>query len=355
MDEQLIASIVEYLATHTGKKIKGQSRETETTKNQFPAFASHIRALCKHRKNHINTQYDLIGRELPSIASLMNVRSFNEDKLAKGASAASVIENALKDMGKGTRSALIEPMLKWAWERDEASLMAFLQGLGFHQMKAASPNTTTPIIRPVGSQGTSNYDLPEIFRVAEQRIVLIAQNHWHMVSSRTDDGYLYWPQIEKALRRGVTVEIIAMHPDAAPRGGFLNRKNPTEQSPLPADPLNTWANYMNCDKFVGQVDQMWEVFADWRRLYGEIKANWTTGRLGAFKTYGSYFQPNTITAVDPEKLKGFVVVSPRTSDTNSKGRPQFLLDRAVEMEAFTYYVRYISDGISNDIWPVVTD
>lgn len=98
---------------------------------------------------------------------------------------------------------------------------------------------------------------------------------------------------------------------------------------------------------------MWEAFHDWRERYRRIAED-KPPKLGGFKTYGSYFQPNTITSVDQEKQKGFFVVSPRTSDTNAAGRPQFLIEKGRDPNQFMYFQRYINDGISNSFWPLVT-
>lgn len=350
VDERTMDAFVAHMAITAGSKFNQRTKQTVATANLFPAFADYVRAVCKKPINHRDRRYDGIARELPAIARSMGIATFENDRIDDGRDPEAIIENALKYMSQETESGLVKPFLAWAWKKDESGLTQFMASAEFINPADQPPQTATPIFRPAGEQADSLYDLKNVFALAEQRVILIAQNHWHMASSRDT----YWPLIEEALLRGVTVELVAMHSDVGPEGGFLNRVEEADQTQLPAHAVNMWTSYLRWPKFIPQLDEMWNVFRDWRNTYDDIVASGPR-RLGKFRTYGSYFQPNTITAIDPDMRRSIVIVSPRTSNSDSVGRPQFLIEKARDPAAFTFFWRYIDYGLSNDMWPLVTE
>lgn len=338
------------MAETPGTKRNQKTKQISPTTNLFPAFAAHVREICKRPTNHRDRQYDGIARELPAIARSMGIRTFENDKIDDGRDPEKIIDDHLKSMTQETESGLVRPFLAWAWKKDEVGLADFLSAAGFKNPADQVVEAATPTFRPAGEQADSLYDLKNVFSLAQQHVILIAQNHWHMASSRDT----YWPLIEEALRRNVTVDLIAMHPDVGPEGGFLDRGEQADQSQLPAHAVNMWTSYLRWPKFIPQLEEMWGVFRDWRKAYRDMEES-EPKRLGKFRTYGSYFQPNTITAIDPQMYRALMIVSPRTSNSDSVGRPQFLIEKARDPGAFTFFWRYIDYGISNDMWPLVTD
>ncbi|MFS0735593.1 hypothetical protein ABC347_00950 [Sphingomonas sp. 1P06PA] len=352
LDEKLLSAFLKHLSKTPGTKENQRTKKTLKTENQFPALGDFIRGICKDPRHHRDLQYDVIARELPTIARGMGITTFDSDRVDDGRDPKTLIENALKYLSQGSASGLAKPMLAWAWERDEGAVAGFMADSKFKIEADEQSPAVTPIFRPAGEQADSLYDLKSVLALAEQRLILIAQNHWHMASKKDE----YWPQIESALLRGVTVEIVAMHPNAGPEGRFLDRSAAGIDgvAALPADAVDMWTNYLRWPKFIPQLREMWEVLGDWRerhRALGSAQAK----RLGRFKTYASYFQPNTITAIDLDMRKAIMVVSPRTSNSDSAGRPQFLIEKARDPTAFNFFWRYIDYGISNDMWPIVSD
>jgi len=104
----------------------------------------------------------------------------------------------------------------------------------------------------INKQLQSPFDLYEIINVASSKLVLIAQNHWYMTN---DEGKKqeeqFWPRIEKALKRGVDIDIVAMHPDIKPLK-LASFKKP------PADAISVWSHYMRGNEFPNHVKKTWE-------------------------------------------------------------------------------------------------
>jgi hypothetical protein len=82
-------------------------------------------------------------------------------------------------------------------------------------MEGGSSRLSHPIA--ISAQGNSPYDLAEIIRIAKKRIILIAQNHRFMTNP-AGAADAFRDQLFAKIKRGLSIEIVAMHPDARPPG-----------------------------------------------------------------------------------------------------------------------------------------
>jgi hypothetical protein len=146
----------------------------------------------------------------------------------------------------------------------------------------------------IAKQNESPFDLIELVRVAQKRLLLIAQNHGYMTIS---DGHERFDEVVfEKLAAGVTIEILAMHPYARPKEADLSLPNA----------CSVWGGYMRVPDFANaQMAQCWSVLRRWhQRAQKEFKDT----RL---KIKGAYFLPITINIVDPLERHAFLTLSPR--------------------------------------------
>jgi hypothetical protein len=196
--------------------------------------------------------------------------------------------------------------------------------------------------RPLGmaTQKDSPFDLEQTIKVAQQRLMLVAQNHWYMTDAKMNNQPKFWLLLKDALRRGVNVEIAAMHEAARPPG--------KAQKNIP-DAVDVWGLYLEKrEQFREQLKEAWQTFEQWNAFYAKLRA--TEQNMGKLIFYGVYFAPVTMTFVDPDAAKGFVVISPRPASRESGDRPQIVLRRRWEPSLFGYYWRTVEDSKGNANW-----
>jgi hypothetical protein len=191
------------------------------------------------------------------------------------------------------------------------------------------------LARPISitRQNESPFDLIELVRVAQKRLVLIAQNHGFMTIS---DGH---ERFEKAiferLADDVTIDIYAMHPSARPKGADLSLPNA----------CSVWGGYMRVSDFATlQMAQCWSVL---RRWHQRAQKEFPDSRL---RIKGAYFLPITINVVDPLERHAFLTLSPRMGDEASSPRPQFIVSKQYEPAIFEFYWGSIRNGMDQSGW-----
>lgn len=195
--------------------------------------------------------------------------------------------------------------------------------------------------RPVmiGKQKDSPFDLQQLIHVAQRRLVLVAQNHRFMTSLDADERYAHWPVVEDALLRGVDIDIVSMHKEVAPTG-----YDPAE---VPSA-YELWSLYMKANDFPGHCDECWVSLKRWAELFTKLRTQ--RKKTGVLRIYGSYFTPLTISLVDPDDEHGFLVLSPRINLESNDARPQFILRKAHEEVAFSYYAEATLNSLNNAGW-----
>ena len=198
--------------------------------------------------------------------------------------------------------------------------------------------------RPIlmASQNDSPFDLQQLLKMAKQKIIMVAQNHYYVTSNRDDGSERFWPLIESALLRGVDIDIVGMHTDVLPKV----RDEIKNSVPSAVD---VWSHYMNAAAFEEHLDECWETLQIWSSRYQELRSA-SSGHIGTLKLVGAYFTPLTVTIVDPELPTGFLVLSPRTGHEASEPRPHFILRRRYENKAFNYYHKTVTNGLANGGW-----
>jgi hypothetical protein len=184
----------------------------------------------------------------------------------------------------------------------------------------------------IAKQNESPFDLSELIRVAQNRLVLIAQNHGFMTIS---DGHERFEEIIFGkLAAGVTIEILAMHPNARPT---------TTGMPLP-DACSVWAGYMGVPHFGEQMTQCWSVL---RRWHQRAKNEFADRRL---RIRGAYFLPITINIIDPLDRSAFLTLSPRMGQESSAPRPQFVITKRYEPALFEFYWGTVRNSFDQAGW-----
>ncbi|MEP0708854.1 MAG: toll/interleukin-1 receptor domain-containing protein [Parvibaculum sp.] len=180
----------------------------------------------------------------------------------------------------------------------------------------------------MAAQSDSPYDLEQRFLVAKNKLILVAQNHYFMTMSEAGGHEKFWPLIADAMKRGVKLTIVAMHPEATPR-------NPP---PDLSDACGAWGHYMGVGKtFTDHCLDSWKVFKNWEGLVRDLKSSGTDVQ-GRYEVYAAYFEPLSYSLVDPDDPeRGFVVVSPRPAYEGSRARPEFVIRRQWEFRAFEFF------------------
>lgn len=339
MDRQVIDLIIDHMRGHSCARSDGN-----VVSNQYPILAEILAERCQPHPTDGGSKYRGIATQLPAIALELGTRS--PIRLDDPSIEATMerIERARIDMLKGVRSSLAPAMLMWLWRHNEPFARDFLQKIGFDISSARSSIQAGSMARiePAGTAANSLYTLHGRIAAARSRLVLVAQNHWHMINATDRHGSRYWPLIKDALERGVDIDIVAMHPDIGPRGRSV-------ADFIVPDAIAAWAAFMHTPEFKVQIDHCWTTLAEWESWYSEgdyfINAD-----LGAFRAYGAYFTPLTFSAIDPDENDGVIVLSPRTPDPRSSARPQFLVRKDTNPEAFNYYWSSIENCLLDHHW-----
>lgn len=342
MDERLYGLMMEHIRATTGtRKWPGDTKPSETD-NLLPLLADLIRSMCQSVKG--GTKYTIIAEQLPRIAEKLEIYDFRPDMMREGQSVEQIVKDRLVAMARKEspeEPRILHALVSWAWDRKPDEVRRFLESHGFDVRAAESDKPESHL---AGSQGKDEgYGLTSILNDAKQHVIIIAQNHRTTVAALDREGRKYWKQISNALTRGVSVTFVAMHPDATPKGKMLSGTDDR-----PASAVDVWANYLHFPYFRDQLEETWAIFAEWHDAYRDLAKLYP--RIGALAIYGSYFQPNSITIVDPDMLRGYLTISPRTSDHDATTRPHFLIRRAVDEVEFEYYHKHFRKAVQDGDW-----
>lgn len=199
----------------------------------------------------------------------------------------------------------------------------------------------------ISRQEQSPYDLEEILKVVQHRLVLVAQNHYYM----TQNELKFWPLIENLLNREVDIDIVAMYPEAEKHTFYSRKEGEKYKSEQAPNVSKSWACYMNANIFLDHVEKTWRAFYEWDKQYDKLCKD----KIGNLKFWSAYFTPVTMSFVDPEGDSGFLVLSPRIGYSANSSRPQFILKKNVCSTSFNYYWTDVNSNLSNtDIWQPLT-
>lgn len=259
----------------------------------------------------------------------------------------------VKSLQRGNRCELLAPLLAWVWANDRDAAKAILATFGLdideieERARARIGNAPAPVLAFL--QERSSYNLDNLFERAERRLVLVAQNHWYMIKQPEGSETDFWPKIATALSRGVTVEIVAMHPDVA---------QPLSNFPR-ADAIGAWSQYLTADDFGGHVGLCWETLDRFAASYAAEResiaeeARTRKRRPGKLEIYRAWFLPLSLSFVDPEGASGLGIVSPRTSSPISGTRADFVITKAAHPDIFSHYWNFVSHGAAHQKWQKV--
>jgi hypothetical protein len=328
---------LDLIIDHLSVRIESETKGRRVT--QLPALASAVQKLCARFQAHGERRYSKIAAELPAIAADIGV-SINPERLISDQAFMEEIERGRIEIGRHVRSYLAPAFLEWIYVTDPATANALLLDTGFDPNQLIEPNSSWEI----GSQGSSRLDLRAAIRTARSRLILIAQNHWFMISAEKEGNLQFWPLLTEAMARGVDVDIIAMHPEISSSG------LPIAGDELPEpDAIALWSLYMGAPQIGRQIDACWTTFAEWDDMYDEFSAK-AESPVGNLRIFGAYFTPLTMTIVDPDEDDGYLVLSPRAPDNKSVARPQFEIHKRKEPYAFGYYYGDVQFQLVNDFW-----
>lgn len=315
-----------------------QSSKQSPTANPYALAANKIMLICK-------SDYRSLARDLGPIALKFGLG--NEADLDKGSATVrpETVQSQRNDMAKGKNGTLFPAFLCWLWLNHRTDTIGIFEACQFpwqHTLdKAQAEIETTYEGVLVAPQNKNKFDLSFLLENAKDRIILVAQNHWHLISQPVDSDTDFWPKIAAAVKRGVTVEIVAMHPDGEP---------PLPLGEVP-DAIQLWTLYMKAPAFRSHVVKCWETLDRFAALHRQMTESVDpSSKYGKLNLYRAYFVPMTITIVDPLASKGMAVISPRTANEVSGTRPEFVLRRSEHEEAFLYYWSFVENGIANQGW-----
>lgn len=339
MNRADIDLIIAHMNNHACKREDGKEFP-----NQYPLLAEAMKRRCVPDAKLGLGKYRPIAHDLPDIAEMLGVPNPKraDDELIE--TTMEHVESVRKDMHKGVRSGLAPAIFMWLWQQDQEYCQNLLARMHFDlQAARAEHEEGGPRLEATGAASFSVFNLQGQIARAQHRLILIAQNHWHMVSPQHGHADRYWPLLLSALERGVDIDIVAMHPDIGPRSVLP----PDHLSP--PDAVTLWSLFMNTPEFPRQLENCWATLAAWEEDYRN--SDYPEGaQLGAFRAYGSYFNPLTFSLVDPEQDDGIIVLSPRTPDPRAASRPQYAIHKGADPEGFNYYWSTVENSLSDHHW-----
>jgi hypothetical protein len=335
MDRHALDQIVEHFAGKTG------DHASTARYTRLPLLAAAIRKLCEHTQKSNENKYSKIANELPAIAARIGI-DIDAELLEVPDDIAERIDTACKNLNRHVRVKFAPAFVEWLYVNDPEGLDSLLDQVGFDRQKIVQRRPGA--FANIAAQGSAEFDMRELLRTAKTRVVLIAQNHWYLVSGERQRSYLFWQEFCQALVRGVDIDVVAMHPDVTSIGGRIGGS--TDPEP---DAVAVWSLYARGPQFPRQVEDCWSAFADWNVMYEELKEV-SDSAVGNLRIFGAYFTPLTMTFIDPDDGHGLLVLSPRTTDGRSVTRPQFIVRKAVEPYAFGYYYGDVEHLLANEYW-----
>jgi hypothetical protein len=315
--------------------------------NLYPALAEALHKRCRPYLDQVargGGKYRPLAEELPAIAEELGTRSPIKDRHQSVETTMEIVERARIDMGRGSRSELAPAMIAWLWRTDETYARGFIQRIGFELASVETMLQQTRLApnEQFGAVTGSLFTLEGQLETARSRVVLVAQNQWHLVSTEDRHGDRYWPMILDALSRGIDVDVVAMHPEVGPRGQASDG--------LP-NAISVWSGFIHTPEFPAQIEKCWQRLHQWGAAYRSAReAHAEPKTMGAFRAFGAYLTPVTLSVIDPENSSGVIVVSPRTSDPKAAGRPQFVIHKEDNPQGFTYYWSYVENALSDQHW-----
>lgn len=314
-------------------KARDESERRSGKESSFAKLAEELRAVTK---SAAAPRYSLAARSLENHAASFGVTVGTSDERGLAAN----IGQHINDLAIGKPRTFAAPLLYWLWSDHRDAAVKVFTAVNFeHEVeyrRAASQRAAGSSQAIVVQQNRSPYSLANLLDEAKGRIVMLAQNHWHMITQPAGTPTDFWRRIEAAIRRGVTVEIVAMHSDAPPP---LPHDNPP-------DPIKLWSFYLKAPAFSDHVDQCWGTLNRFLKEYRKIhdEESYEEDRL---KIYRSWFLPMTMTIVDPLLDNGIAVLSPRTASEISGPRHDFILTRRNNLEAFLYFWSFAENLTAN--------
>jgi hypothetical protein len=164
--------------------------------------------------------------------------------------------------------------------------------------------------------------------------VLVAQNHRFMTDPN-GAAHLFRDQIFAKLNEGLSIDIVAMHPNVRPDGAD------------DCDARRVWGFSSGSAHFDDHLKDCWRTFNNWSSKYRKESAS----LAGKLRIFGAYLLPLSVKIVDPESEDGFAVLSPRLMEQFANGpRPQFIVTRRYERVVFNFYWSSISTSFDNAGW-----
>lgn len=334
-------AFIEAAIEHFGSQSEDRGKRRAYHKG-FDLLASALRSISKAQ---LPDRYLPIAQEIASIGRAFGKR-MGSDTDAAIMSNAIQIASHIKGMGAGAPSGLAAPLLCWLWLNKRESAVAIFEKTDFKYEaeyrrieERARPDVSGVL---VAQQDRNRFNLAYLIDHAEARIVLVGQNHWYMVSQPAGGQTDFWPRIEAAVRRGVTVEIIAMHPNAVP-------PLPDDDPP---DAIRLWSHYLKAPALPAHVDRCWQTLDRFAHAYRElhVREGYAEDRLNIYR---AWFVPLSMTVIDPLSDNGMAVLSPRTPSEISGKRQEFVLRRKDHPDAFLYFWSFVDNGIANQGWQAV--
>lgn len=290
----------------------------QACKEWYPKFWEALNEVLPSTRGNKYTQF---AREMKSLCGF---------ELEYGGYSASENASALiSQIKRGNGRTVIHHFLKWYWRRHNDKARQFFELHGLSHEPGFSP--TSGII---SIEHNSPVTLEKLLLTAKSSLTLISSSHWTLAGRDGSSSNKNWGLVQQAYRRGVKLRIVAMHPDLTANSG--------------GDAIAVWSRYMSAGAFADQLSETWKRFSKWREAYlADKDANHHGGSLTFFK---AFLNPTALSVVDADRADGFAVVSPRIQNRMPDVRPQFIVKKMTDLEAFSYYNLITEDAFANRDW-----